>query len=156
MEESALRPEYRTISCELRALAKMVRDEFGTANSQDVSGANCCSVNAGVVFERGRFYNEYSARRNERLKRKKGVTVDEGKAAHALGVTMESGKKTISRSLKRSVSAAYSMEMQTSETPRYMLRSRCKENKKPPLPINLDKSVLGEKKKAGARRVGRI
>ncbi|KAJ1427391.1 hypothetical protein SESBI_09641 [Sesbania bispinosa] len=159
-----IRPEYHTISCELRALAKMVRDEFGNAaDSENVTvGNNSCGVKPGVLFERGRFYDEYSARRNERLKRKKGVTVDEGSKAkpahaHALGVTMESGKKTSSRklgSLRKSVSAAYSVEV--SETPRYMLRSMSKENKKPPLAAKFDKSIIGGEKKMGTRRLGRI
>ncbi|XP_027356998.1 uncharacterized protein LOC113866315 [Abrus precatorius] len=155
-----MRPEYRTISWELRALAKMVRDEFGNADSEDLAGANSCGVNPSALFERGRFYEEYSARRNERLKRKKGVTVGDeskGKSVHALGVTMESGKKGSSRklgSLRKSVSAAYSAEV--SETPRYMLRSRTKENNKPPLATKFEKSIMAGEKKVGARRVGRI
>ncbi|KAG5030506.1 hypothetical protein JHK85_014488 [Glycine max] len=146
-----MRPEYRTISCELRALTKMVRDEFSKANSEKAASAN-----SSVLFERGRFYDEYSARRNERLMRKKGVTaVDEGKAkpVHSLGVTMESGKKSSSvrkmGTLRKSISAAYSSGV--SETPRYMLRSMTKENKKPPLAAKFDKSVVAGDKKMGTR-----
>ncbi|XP_061372847.1 uncharacterized protein LOC133315268 [Gastrolobium bilobum] len=156
-----LRPEYRTISCELRTLAKMVRDEFGNAGSENVTVANSRGLNQHSLFERGRFYDEYSARRNERLKRKKGMTVDEGKAkpahAHALGVTVESGKKSGSRkfgSLRKSVSRAYSVEV--SETPRYNLRSMTKENKKPPRASSFDKSVICGEKKTRARGGGRI
>ncbi|KAE9586680.1 hypothetical protein Lal_00004461 [Lupinus albus] len=156
VEPSALRPEYQTISCELSALEKMVRDEFGKADAEKAN------VEAGSVLQRGRFYDEYSAIRNERLKRKKGVTVDEVKPAHAhangigLGVNFESAKKGSARkfgTIRKSVSAAYSMEMEgVTETPRYMLRSRSKENKKPPLPAA--SSVLVDKRKIGARRVG--
>ncbi|XP_057435149.1 uncharacterized protein LOC130727890 [Lotus japonicus] len=160
-----LRPEYRTISYELRALAKMVHNEFGDAGSGSENVAVGVKKNPDSLFERGRFYDEYSARRNERLKRKKGVAVEEGsvankatKAAFGLGVNMESGKKSSTArkigSLRKSVSAAYSMEV--SETPRYMLRSMTKENKKPPLAGKFEKSVVGGEKKIGARRVGRI
>ncbi|TKY75322.1 RING/U-box superfamily protein [Spatholobus suberectus] len=151
-----MRPEYRTISCELRSLAKMVRDEFSHANSENAATANSCGAkNPSSLFERGRFYDEYSARRNERLMRKKGITaVDEGKAksVHALGVTVESGKKSSVRkigNLRKSISAAYSAGV--SETPRYMLRSMTKENKKPPLATKFDKAVTAGEKKMGTR-----
>lgn len=153
------------MSCELRALARMVQEEFGKVDADDMAVGNS---SAGSLFERGRFYEEYSARRNERLRRKKGVNnvmvVDEGnnnnnkaKPNRALGVTVESGKKSSSRklgSLRKSVSAAYSVEV--SETPRYMLRSMTKENKKPPLAAKFDKSATVGEKKIGARRGGRI
>ncbi|KAI4317029.1 hypothetical protein L6164_024941 [Bauhinia variegata] len=159
IEESELRPEYQTISCELRALAKMVRDELGRGDLDNIGFNNSVSVNSGALFERGKFYDEYSARRNERLKRKKGVAADEdvGKPLYNLGVTVDSAKKSSSRkleSLRKSVSAAYSMER--TETPRYMLRSMTKENKKPPLPGSLDKSNVGGEKKTGARKARRI
>lgn len=143
----------------------MVHNEFGDAGCGSESVAVGVKKNPDSLFERGRFYDEYSARRNERLKRKKGVSVEEGsvankatKAAFGLGVNMESGKKSSTArkigSLRKSVSAAYSMEV--SETPRYMLRSMTKENKKPPLAGKFEKSVVGGEKKIGARRVGRI
>ncbi|KAK4348911.1 hypothetical protein RND71_031666 [Anisodus tanguticus] len=95
VEEWELRPEYRTISCELRALAKMVKNEF--TNGDDVNAAgDSDSLNAkrSPLFERGRFYEEYSARRNERLKMKKGGdNVDEKKPVYDLGVRVESSKK---------------------------------------------------------------
>lgn len=157
VEESELRPEYRTISCELRALTKMVREELGKANSDNSAFADSHTMNSSILFERGRFYDEYSARRNERLKRKKGVTGDDGKASvYNLGVTVESAKKSGSKkleSLRKSVSAAYSVER--SETPRYMLRSMTKATKKPPLPSNFEKSILAVEKKIGAPRVRR-
>ena len=148
-----MRPEYRTISCELRALAKMVGDEVSHANME--AGGNSCGVRSGVLFERGKFYDEYSARRNERLMRKRSVTVvDEGKVKpiRVLGVSVESGKKNSVRkngSLRKSISAAYSAGV--SETPRYMLRSMTKENKKPPLATKSDKSIMAGEKKMGTR-----
>ena len=156
IEKSELRPEYHTISCELKALTKMVWDELGKADTDNGVVANSCGGNSSPLFERGRFYEVYSARRNERLRRKKGLTADEGKSVHNLGVTVESAKKNSSRkleSLRKSVSAAYSIER--NETPRYMLRSMTKENKKPPLPSNVEKSILGGEKKT-ARRVRKI
>lgn len=136
----------------------MVHKELGKENSENNAFVNSCNVNSGILFERGRFYEEYSARRNERLRRKKGLTGDDGKASvYSLGVTVESAKKNSSKkleTLRKSVSAAYSVE--SSETPRYMLRSMTKGNKKPPLPSNFEKSILGVNKKVGASRARRI
>ncbi|KAK2392732.1 hypothetical protein QL285_066062 [Trifolium repens] len=169
VQSPELRPEYRTIACEFRALARMVNEEFGKPDPE-IGITNSCNPKSGVLFERGRFYDEYSARRNERLKRKQGAMVNDvnttsikqPKVPHrALGVTVESGKKSTTArklgSLRKSVSAAYSAEV--SETPRYMLRSMTKENKKPPLGggSRFDKSVtVGEKKVGAPRRAGRV
>lgn len=71
MEESNLRPEYHNISWKLRALARMVNDEFGNENLTGARMNKRMSGNSSPLFERGRFYELYSARRNERLKRKK-------------------------------------------------------------------------------------
>ncbi|KAL5073798.1 hypothetical protein RYX36_012782 [Vicia faba] len=170
-----LRPEYRTIACEFKALVRMISDQFGKPDSEleEIAFTNSCNPKSGVLFQRGRLYDEYSARRNERLKRKLGMAVNVNEVNttsikppkvpphRALGVNVESGKKnTAARklgSLRKSVSAAYSAEV--SETPRYLLRSRTKENsKKPPLASRLDKSAVGGEKKIGAtsRRTGRI
>lgn len=148
-------PEYRSISCELRALAKMVQDEFGDGEIRNREFGVSLSTNSTPMFERGRFYEEYSARRNERLKRKKSQIVDEGKTTqYKLGVTSQSAKRSSAKKvgiLKKSISAAYSVE-RTNETPRYMLRSM----KKPPLPGYSGKSVFGGEPKSITRRVGRI
>ncbi|KAJ8762354.1 hypothetical protein K2173_007512 [Erythroxylum novogranatense] len=157
VEELELRPEYRSISCELRALAKLVNNEFGGKSTNNSGLGDSSSANSSPLFERGRFYDVYSARRNERLKRKKGETGDEGKTPHKLGVTLESSKKRGSKkleSLRKSVSAAYSVEI--SETPRYSLRSMSKENKKPPLPVNYERSAIVSERKIGARTVRKI
>lgn len=159
LQESELRPEYRTISCELRALASMVRMELGCEESENDGGGDKLNVNSSSLFERGRFYDEYSARRNERLKRKKAESVAEIKTPYNLGVTVESSKrhssKKLANSLRKSVSAAYSVE-RSEAAPRYLLRSMTKENKKPPLPVNLEKSVIATGERKVTRRVRRI
>ncbi|KAK4351820.1 hypothetical protein RND71_027338 [Anisodus tanguticus] len=164
VQEWELRPEYRTISCELRALAKMVKNEF--TNGDDVNAAgDSDSLNEkrrSPLFERGRFYEEYSARRNERLKRKKGGdNVDEKKPVYDLGVRVESSKKRgepkVYQSTRKAVVASTPIAERT-ETPRYFLRSSTasKENKKPPLPLpmSMDKSVGFSE--TAARRVRKI
>ncbi|KAB2093499.1 hypothetical protein E1A91_A02G100500v1 [Gossypium mustelinum] len=147
IEESEIRPEYRSISCDLRVLARTVRDEFGNGETEaaGLGEKTVLSVtNSCPVFERGRFYEEYSARRNERLKRKKGETQNESKTGHHLGVTVESSKRR--GSSKKLESLRKSVEIQT---PRYLLRSMNKENKKPPLPV----SVTATQKKTRAGKL---
>ncbi|XP_022951112.1 uncharacterized protein LOC111454057 [Cucurbita moschata] len=160
LQASELRPEYRTITCELQALASMVRMELGCEESGTGGVGDQLGVNSSTLFERGRFYDEYSARRNERLKRKKAESVAEIKTPYRLGVTVESSKrhssKKVVNSLRKSVSAAYSVERKEA-APRYLLRSMTKENKMPPLAVDLERSVItaGETK-IGTRRVRRI
>ncbi|XP_059461369.1 uncharacterized protein LOC132190407 [Corylus avellana] len=158
-DASDLRPEYLSISCELRALSKMVRDEFGNGDMDNAGISDSFGANSSTLFERGRFYEEYSARRNERLKRKKNETGEGRKSVYNLGVTVESAKKSTStkklESLRKSVSAAYTVERSEAPTPRYMLRSMRKENKKPPLAVTSGRSVLGTETKVGARRLRR-
>ncbi|KAF8038352.1 hypothetical protein BT93_B1015 [Corymbia citriodora subsp. variegata] len=157
IDESELRPEYRSISCELRALTEMVRDELSNADPAGSFFAGNSGANTVSVFERGRFYDVYSARRNERLKRKKGGEPgEEKKSVYDLGVTVEpskrrgEGKKL--ESLRKSVCAAYSAERsEATPAPRYLLRSSTKENKKPPLAMNYEKSAIGGRG-IGARR----
>lgn len=146
----------------------MVKDELGNGETENVGvglGGETISLSANStpLFERGRFYDEYSARRNERLKRKKGETGNEPKTGYnlGLGVTVESSKRRESKkleSLRKSVSAAYSVERsEMIQTPRYHLRSMSKENKKPPLAAaNISYSALGTEKKAATRRVRRV
>ncbi|KAK8989100.1 hypothetical protein V6N11_030468 [Hibiscus sabdariffa] len=126
--ESEIRPEYLSISSELRALAGMVKCEIVDGGTE----------NAGF----GRFYEEYSARRNERLKRRRGETGTESKSGHHLGVgvTIGSTKRRESKkleSLRKSGSAAYSAKRNEIQTPRYSLRSMSKaqDNKKPPVAV---------------------
>lgn len=136
----------------------MVREEFGNGDPDNNGISSSFGANSCSLFERGRFYEEYSARRNERLKRKK-ETGNERKPVYNLGVMAESAKKSAStkklESLRKSVSAAYTVERNEAPTPRYMLRSMRKENKKPPLPVTSGRSILDTEKKVGARRLRR-
>ncbi|KAF8410315.1 hypothetical protein HHK36_002842 [Tetracentron sinense] len=156
LEESQLRPEHQSISCDFRTLSKMVEDEFGNPDLGSTDFPNTFTANSGPLFERGRFYDEYSSRRNERLKRKKGVTGDERRTTcNNLGVTVESGKKKNSKkceSVRKSVPANFSACR--TENSRYLLRSS-KENKKPALSMNFERSVVDGDRKIGARRVGK-
>ncbi|CAN4123086.1 unnamed protein product [Withania somnifera] len=161
VEEWELRPEYRTISCELRALAKMVQKKFGHEDLDAADNSDPLNAKRSPLFERGRFYEEYSARRNERLKRKKGGdTGDEKKPTYDLGVRVESSKKRgetkMFQNARKSVVAATPIA-ERRETSRYFLRSAAsKENKKPPLPISMDKSVGFSERRTAARRVRKI
>ncbi|KAH6759057.1 hypothetical protein C2S51_019292 [Perilla frutescens var. frutescens] len=153
VEEPGLRPEYHTISCELKALAKMVHQELGTMGNASFDDGGVLGGQGSPLFERGRFYDEYCARRNERLKRRKGeVEGYEKKPAYDLGVRVESAKKRGEASKfdsrrKAAVAAAAATpvaERREARTPRYSLRSTSKENKKPPIPMaamNVEKSV---------------
>ncbi|KAE8719467.1 group 2 truncated hemoglobin YjbI-like [Hibiscus syriacus] len=153
VEETQIRPEYLSFSCELRALARKVKDELGNEENEKAGSGEETILRANKscpVFERGRLYDEYSSRRNERLKRKKGETENEPKTGHQyhLGVTVESSKRRGSSKKLESLRKS-AMEM---ETPRYLLRSMNKENKKPPLPV----SVTATQKKTAARRVDKL
>ncbi|GFZ10517.1 hypothetical protein Acr_21g0011160 [Actinidia rufa] len=110
----------------------MVEDEFGNASSGNVGFGNTSGVVLSPLFERGRFYDEYSARRNERLKRKKGETEDEEEDCVRFGCEVMEDRR---------------------ENPRYLLRSMTKENKKPPLPVTFEKSVTGSDRKTAVRRI---
>ncbi|KMS99749.1 hypothetical protein BVRB_1g021150 isoform A [Beta vulgaris subsp. vulgaris] len=138
-KESENRPEYHTAaSCELRALAKMVQDELSAINAKNNEfGSYASSIGGSNLFERGRYYQVYSERRNERLRKKQNESGDdEPKTAYNLGVKVDcSTKKKDSRkkseSLKKSIMAVnYSADR--SQHPRYSLRST---TKKPPLPV---------------------
>ena len=135
----------------------MVQDELGAMCAQAPafginSHANNNVVGSLSVFERGRFYDEYSARRNERLmKKQSGAEKDEPKTAYNLGVKVESAKKKDSKkkaeSLKKSVAATFSVDR--SEHPRYALRST---TRKPPLPVPMNvEEKTTTRKTAGSR-----
>jgi len=160
VEEWEMRPEYHTISCELRALAKMVQQEIGNGDGGNPGNEEYSLNPRSPLFERGRLYEEYSARRNERLKRKK--CGEEKAAVYGLGVRVESAKKRMVQSGRKTVPAT-PMTVQRGgggEKPRYMLRSMTtsKENKKPSyLAMSVEKSVGGgEKKKTAVRRSRKI
>jgi len=87
-----------------------------------VTNLNSCNPKSGIFYLRGRFYEENSARRNERLQRIKGAMLNGVNPNYKATKVPEIGK---------SVYAAYLAEV--SETPRYMLSNMTKENKKSPL-----------------------
>lgn len=136
MKESKLKPEYHhTVSCEIKALAKIVQDELGALTGFG-NNNNTNTNNLGCLLSRGRFYDEYSARRNERLKKKQSETGecdDEPKTGEGynLGVKVESSaKKKKYETLKNSVTETYTVDR--SQRSRYALRSM---TKKLPLPL---------------------
>ncbi|KAJ0243855.1 hypothetical protein HA466_0198470 [Hirschfeldia incana] len=97
------------------------------------------------VFERGRFYDEYSAKRNERLKRKKVGGGDDSVVKgtpYNLGVEPTTTKRRGTTAKKKTVET-------TAAAPRYSLRSMTmtKENKKPPLPLPVNVAVTSAAKK---------
>ncbi|KAI4390012.1 hypothetical protein MLD38_002171 [Melastoma candidum] len=157
-DEMDLGPGYYSVSCELRSLTRMADEDLVKAadSAEPGFGANLTATPVSM-FERGRFYDLYSARRNERLRRKRGETADEKKNGFGLGVTVESAKRKDSKkleSLRKSVCSAYSV-VGRNETPapRYLLRSSVKENKKPPVGSVFVASALNTEKRIGVRRV---
>ncbi|XP_042495415.1 uncharacterized protein LOC122074590 [Macadamia integrifolia] len=158
MEELEIRPEYQSISCELKALAKMVEHDFGNRELGN--------TNSSPLFERGRFYNEYSARRNERLKRKKsGERKEDCRRSSVcnLGVVVESGKQRDLKkhgSVRKSVPANFSIGGGRTENHKYSLRVRsnikANEDKKPSIPIIAARSMVDGVRKVGAPRVRKI
>ncbi|KAM7253184.1 hypothetical protein ACFE04_025802 [Oxalis oulophora] len=166
-----LRPEYHTISSELRALAKMVNQELG--NAPEINNNNNNNINNSIgtsnptltssspLFERGRLYNEYSARRNERLKRKICGGGNKDPMGTPLKFPLTSVPCSKRRDSNKSVPPAYAGETNpalANATPRYALRSMTKENKKPPLPQPKSKPLLGieSQRKTALRRVRRL
>lgn len=144
------------MSCEFRALAKMVEVEFGNDGSATPFTA-AVNANSSPLFERGKMYDVYSARRNERLKRKKGEAEEE-RTVHDSGVSaVEFGKR---RNVKKVESVRKSVPANFSVCRREGLRSSVrisKENKKPLLSANVERpAVAGEnKKRTGVRTVRR-
>ena len=151
MKESEIRPEYNPMSYELRALAKIVQGELGSWSSNfaefenySVNGGNNYRNHVGsqTLFERGRLYEQYSARRNERLRKKQ----DDPRPVcnPGLGVKVESGKK---KSVMISSSSG-----DITQHHRYALRSVAK---RPPLPlpINVEEKMARKTNASRSRRI---
>lgn len=157
LEEPDLRPEYQTISCELKALTKMVQNNL-RGSTTTTQSAN--AYDGSPLFQRGRFYDEYSARRNERLKRKRGgesVVEKMTPCKQFLGVRMESAKRTGEvkkfETTRKMTTTPLVERREVATTQRYSLRSSCKGNKKPPLAMSFEKSMEGTvEKKTAVRR----
>lgn len=154
-KESENMPVYNTVSCELKALAKMVQDELGAINGKGSEFGSLSAVGGrnNNLFERGRLYNAYSERRNERLRKKLSESWDdEPKTAYNLGVKLDStaNKKKDSKkkteSLKKSMMAAATYSsVDRSQHPRYALRSTTKKPPLPVVPMNVDDKTTARK-----------
>ncbi|CAH8313640.1 unnamed protein product [Eruca vesicaria subsp. sativa] len=84
-------------------------------------------------FERGRFYDVYSARRNERLKRKKGGGEED---AVAKGTLYNLGVEPTITTKRRGTFKKKKVSMDdTTTTPRYSLRSTVTKDSKKPLSV---------------------
>ncbi|KAG9443192.1 hypothetical protein H6P81_019046 [Aristolochia fimbriata] len=147
-EECRVRSELKPMLGEFQALAKMVEDELGCAGlSKPISLLSRSTVST-TLFKRGRFYDEYSARRNERLKRKKAEA--ESSIDHSV-FNVEFGKRKTAKktdALRKSVPANFSVPR------REGLRSsvRLSKENKQPLPTNIERPALeGEKKRMATR-----
>ncbi|XP_047324706.1 uncharacterized protein LOC124928215 [Impatiens glandulifera] len=135
-------PDSDTISFELREMANF----------------------AIPLFTRGRFYDEYSARRNEWLKMKQ---IGEGDEEKTMGfdkeVDLESEKRRDLKKFNDSksliprtplIERRGNVNMNQNSNSRYMLRSMTKEMKKPASslpPLGSTSSVGGERKTVGRR-----
>ncbi|KAK1324537.1 hypothetical protein QJS10_CPA01g00274 [Acorus calamus] len=134
VEKSPVRPVYEAISSDLRALAKRVEQEFKEpvlAFPDDGSPP---------LFERGRLYEVYLARRNERLKRKKGeIFVEETQVSEAVVVNGDVDLGGRRRTVKKEgVCLRKSMPPDFSVGRLQSLRSSVrvnKENRRPSIPM---------------------
>ncbi|XP_047324460.1 uncharacterized protein LOC124927989 [Impatiens glandulifera] len=144
----------RSITSEFQELTKMI-------NNEKPNSSNCVipdKSKPSPLFERGRFYEEYSARRNERLKRKKiSEEGEENKTICDLSFVSEPVKRRNVKKLDDFKSSVVSktplieIKESVNPIPRYSLRSRTKENKMPPLPPSSINSVGGGRKQAVSR-----
>lgn len=133
LDESTVRSDLKPMLGELLALAKMVEDELGRTHHAE----SLLAAISTPQFERGRLYDEYSARRTERLRRKKRereTVVVEDHHSNSGGFTLEYGKRKSAKkcesAVRKSVPANFSIGR------REGLRSSArlsKENMKPPV-----------------------
>ncbi|CAM8983485.1 unnamed protein product [Rhodiola kirilowii] len=154
VEEIDLRPEFRSTSCELRALARMATSNIESGDKKAGLGLSpVAAANKSPLFERGRFYDIYSARRNDRLKRKLGMEMEDDESFkkcnsdYDLGVTIGQTKRRDSKRLESGrKSIAVDFLVDRSQHLRYSLRSSTKENKKPPLSVSASFGTKENKK----------
>lgn len=154
---SLLQPDYHLISSELQALAKRAKKEESCdaeqQQQQPVIGGNLTTASvacsASPLFERGRFYEIYSLRRNERLKRKK-AEISEEAIAQDPNVAVELSKK---RNAKKAESVRKSVPPDFSVSRAGSLRSSVRSSREM---RNLGASGLAEKSAViGARMTTR-
>ncbi|CAL9109200.1 unnamed protein product [Musa textilis] len=110
--ESPARTDRQLVSSELAALVERANEEFQGCG--DVGAAAAVSPGGGCrspVFERGRFYELYSARRNERLKRKKAEMSEEA-VAEDPGMAVELARRRVPKKaegVRKSMPADFSV-----------------------------------------------
>ncbi|KAK6270212.1 hypothetical protein POUND7_007317 [Theobroma cacao] len=116
-------------------------------------------------FETLIFVRAQQLQKSKWLKKKLKGLLRRGKEEGDPGVvifevsTVESLRKRALKkleSLRKLVTTAYSVERNKTQTPRYLLRSMSKENKKPPIAVNNQSSVISTGRKPRARRVKRV
>ncbi|CAA7403557.1 unnamed protein product [Spirodela intermedia] len=85
LEESPLVSQYERISQELQALVQRAKDNFPAGDTAEgfASVAKLAAGPTSPFLERGRLYEIYSARRNERLKRKMEEAFEEMAPRHS-------------------------------------------------------------------------
>ncbi|XP_010918227.1 uncharacterized protein [Elaeis guineensis] len=141
--KSPIQPVYQMISLELMALAERAKEEFGSNDDLGSTFSSSITCSSSPMFERGRFYELYSARRNEKLKRKK-EEIEEDMIAQDPGIAIELAKRRSSKkvdSMRKSVPADFS----SSRVLRSSVRSS-KEMRKPSALTSPDKPAATGKR----------
>lgn len=109
-EKKTLNPSpQKTISSDLLNIAKGIKEDL--INDDDNDEIRISFTPAGAMFERGRMYDLYSARRNDRLKRKMGEVGDDAESENP-AAAVELGKRRSQKkaeSLRKSVPADFSV-----------------------------------------------
>ncbi|WOL09743.1 hypothetical protein Cni_G18496 [Canna indica] len=129
--ESLARPQHQLVSSELSSPVERAKEDLGGFSDVVASAAVALSSpgagNKSPLFERGRFYDLYSARRNERLKRKQAeISGDEMALAQDPNVAVELAKRRLS---KKTESARKSMPADFSASRASSLRSPMRSSK---------------------------
>ncbi|EHA8587951.1 hypothetical protein COCNU_scaffold003683G000020 [Cocos nucifera] len=142
------------ISSELMALAERAKEEFGSNDDLGGTFSSSIACSSSPMFERGRFYELYSARRNERLKRKKEETEEDVMIAQDPGIAIELAKRRSSKKvdgMRKSAPADFS----SSRVLRSSVRSSSKEMNKPSgLPYPEKPAATG--KRIGTRSMRKV
>ncbi|XP_072962840.1 uncharacterized protein [Typha angustifolia] len=142
-------PEFNLVSSELTTLAKRTKEQLGKSEGLHLGTNLTASIacNTSPLFERGRFYELYSARRNERLKRKKGEIAEET-VGEDPGIAVELAKRRSSKkaesSVRKSVPTDFSFSRVSS------LRSSVRSSKEMK---KISSSVFSEKSAAIGKRM---
>ncbi|KAG1362627.1 hypothetical protein COCNU_10G008460 [Cocos nucifera] len=134
------------ISSELMALAKRAKEELGSNDHVGTTLTSSITCSNSPMFERGRYYEVYSARRNERLKRKKEI--EDESIGQDPGIAIELAKRRNSKKvdgMRKSVPANFSLSRMNS------LRSSVRSSKEMKKPSAL---TYSEKHAATGKSIG--